>query len=233
MSSARSTYKTIATEIIQKIHQGDYAPGTYLPSENQLAGDFGVTRGTIRKALDILKNKGTIESFQGKGYRVNHFQWEQSLLQFYSFGRNIATEIEDPDTEVLSLKKIKGLKDVKGFVKKELWEIKRLRIMNKIPIILETSYIPVKLLPDCKADDLRMNSLYALLKENDVNIVRAKEYLEPVLPSKKDQGYLGVDNKTALFKTIRHTYNDGGELVELRESFIRGDKFRFSVELTL
>ncbi|MFW6389925.1 MAG: GntR family transcriptional regulator, partial [Halanaerobiales bacterium] len=61
-----SGYKTIAEEITRRIYEGDYLPGSYLPSENKLAREFEVTRTTIRKALNILKQRGTIESFQGK-----------------------------------------------------------------------------------------------------------------------------------------------------------------------
>ncbi len=226
-------YKTIAAEITQRIHHGDYSPGSYLPSENQLARDFGVTRTTIRKALTILKSKDTIESFQGKGYKVNQLQWEQSLLKFYSFGSNISSEIENPDTKILSLEKIDGLKNIKEFGSRELWEITRLRLMNKKPLILETSYIPTELLPEISLIDLNANSLYTILKESGVTIIRAKEYLEPVLPSVEDQQHLSIGDDTPLFQTIRYTFDTSGELVELRESLIRGDNFRFSVELTL
>lgn len=233
MSKSIPGYKRIATEITKRIHHGEYASDTYLPSENQLAADFAVTRTTIRKALDILKSRGTIESFQGKGYKINNFQWEQSLLQFYSFGSNIAAEIENPETKVISFERIAGLKNIGDFINEKLWMIRRLRFMNKIPLILETSYIPVKLLPVVSSDKLKGNSLYSLLKENGVNVVKAKEYLEPVLPTLEEQEYLSIDNNTALFETIRYTYNAKEELIELRESLIRGDNFRFSVELTL
>ncbi|AZO95757.1 GntR family transcriptional regulator [Halocella sp. SP3-1] len=228
-----ASYKIIASEITQRIHTGDYSPGTYLPSENQLAREFEVTRTTIRKALNILKQKGTIDSFQGKGYIVRQLHWEQSLLQFYSFGHNIAENILNPATKLLSYQKINGLKNINEFLNIELWEIIRLRLMNENPLILETSYIPVKYLPQFEADELKQNSLYNLMKKNNVNIIKAKEYLEPVLPSLEDQEILGINEDTPLFQTIRYTYDSDQRLTEVRESLIRGDYFRFSVEMTL
>ncbi|MTI62095.1 MAG: GntR family transcriptional regulator [Firmicutes bacterium] len=228
-----ASYKIIASEITQRIHNGYYSPGTYLPSENQLAREFEVTRTTIRKALNILKQKGSIDSFQGKGYIVRQLHWEQSLLQFYSFGHNIADNILDPDTKLLSYQKINGLKNIDEFIDTALWEITRLRLMNKKPLILETSYIPVEFLSEFKSDDLKQDSLYNLMKRNSVNIVKAKEYLEPVLPSLEDQDILDITQDTPLFQTMRYTYNFEQRLVEVRESLIRGDYFRFSVEMTL
>ncbi|MFW5991922.1 MAG: GntR family transcriptional regulator [Halanaerobiaceae bacterium] len=227
------SYKTIASEITQRIHKGIYSPGTYLPSENQLALEFEVTRTTIRKALNILKQRGTIESFQGKGYMVKQLHWEQSLLQFYSFGRNIAENIQNPDTNILSYQKIDGLKNIDEYTSTELWDITRLRLMNKKPLILETSYIPVSFLPRFDEIQLQQNSLYNLLKENGVNIIRAKEYLEPILPSLEDQQMLKIEADTPLFQILRYTYDSNQELVEVRESLIRGDQFHFSTEMTL
>ncbi|MFW6390055.1 MAG: GntR family transcriptional regulator, partial [Halanaerobiales bacterium] len=211
-------YKMIATEISQRIHHGTYTPGTYLPSENQLAREFEVTRTTIRKALNILKQKGTVESFQGKGYKVRQLHWEQSLLQFYSFGHNIADGIFNPDTKLLSYNKIKGLKIIEEFTNTELWEITRLRLMNKKPLILETSYIPTLFLKKFKDEQLSQDSLYTLLKNNNINIIRANEYLEPVLPSLEDQEILGIKEDSPLFQTLRYTYDSEDRVVEVRES---------------
>ncbi|MGM0603015.1 MAG: GntR family transcriptional regulator, partial [Bacillota bacterium] len=144
----------MAAEITQRIYEGEYSSGSYLPSENKLAQEFEVTRSTIRKALNVLKDKGTIESRQGKGYLIKELHWEQSLLQFYSFGKNISKNIENPETEVLEYKKIGGLKTVADFKDSELWEINRLRFMNGIPLILETSYIPIKFLAEFEKTEL-------------------------------------------------------------------------------
>lgn len=233
MSTSIPGYKKIAGEITQRIHNGQYPSKSYLPSENKLAREFDVTRTTIRKALNILKQQGTIESFQGKGYRVKSLFWEQSLLHFYSFGRDIAENLLYPETDLISLQEISELKDVEEFNNQKLWEITRLRKMDEVPLILETSYIPVKLIPDIDAEALSQDSLYTILEENDIQIIKAKEYLEPVIPSLQVQKYLEINADNPLFQTVRHTFDNKQELVEVRESLIRGDHFRFTVEMTL
>ncbi len=226
-------YKKIAAEISQRIHEGKYSPKSYLPSENKLAKEFAVTRTTIRKALNILKQQGTIESFQGKGYRVKSLYWEQSLLHFYSFGRNIASNMQNPETRLISTQKISGLQDIKEFKDLKLWEITRLRLVDQVPLILETSYITVNTLPELNPEILELDSLYDLLEDNDIHIINAKEFLEPVIPSLEAQELLEVEPDNPLFQTLRYTYDSEQELVEFRESLIRGDYFRFSVEMTL
>lgn len=226
-------YKKIAAEISQRIHDGSYSSNSFLPSENQLAKEFGVTRTTIRKALNILKQQGSIESFQGKGYKVKTLYWEQSLLQFYSFGRNIADKLEDTETKLVSSQEINGLQDIEGFENIRLWEITRLRLIGGVPMILETSYIPVNYLEEFNFKNLEQYSLYNLLEEEGVHIVRAKEYLEPVIPPLEARDLLRVKVDNPLFQTLRYTYDSKDTLVEFRESLIRGDHFRFSVEMKL
>lgn len=233
MKNSLPGYKKIAGEIKQRIHDGKYPPRSYLPSENKLAREFTVTRTTIRKALNILKQNGTIESFQGKGYRVKSLYWEQSLLQFYSFGRNIADSLEHPKTKLVAFQQIRGLNDITDFIDTDLWEITRLRLVNNIPLILENSYIPVKFLPEIKAKSLEQNSLYTLLEDNNMPVITAKEFLEPVIPSLEAQRMLKIESDEPLFQTIRYSYNSNKKLIELRESLIRGDHFRFFVEMTL
>ncbi|HLV10739.1 MAG TPA: GntR family transcriptional regulator [Halanaerobiales bacterium] len=231
-------YKRIASVINSRIHKGLYPPSSYLPSENTLAAEFGVTRATVRKALNILKQQGTVESFQGKGYQVKSLYWEQSLLQFYSFGRDIAGKIENTRTELLSCNLLDDLKDIedKGkriFEQGQLWEISRLRLIEDTPIILETSYIPKKYLLEIEEGLLLKESLYDLLEKFSIRIIRAREYLEPVTPDKASREKLKVKEDTALFRTSRYTYDSGDRLVEFRDSLIRGDCFRFSVEMTI
>jgi GntR family transcriptional regulator len=233
MEAKLPEYKRIANIITQRIHRGEYPSFTYLPSENELAVEFAVTRTTIRKALNILKQQGTIESFQGKGYRVSSLYWEQSLLKFYSFGRDIASRLERTETELISCRQTTGLQDVEEFKDERLWEITRARKVEDLPLILETSYIPQKFLPGLDKRNLVQSSLYNLLEEAGVHIIKAKEYLEPVLPSIEAYRLLDLKEDLPLFQTTRYTYDNRDRMVEFRESLIRSDRFRFSVELYL
>lgn len=227
-------YKIIADKITTRIYEGVYSLNSYLPSENELAEEFHVTRTTIRKVLEVLKHQGTIKSYPGRGYKVQSLLWEQSLLKFYSFGRSIATKIENSKTKLISINKVDGLGDVDKFEQLELWEITRIGMVGEIPLILETSYIPCDYLK--KVDNkklLQTKSLYDVLEREGIRCVRAKEYLEPVLPSLEAQKLLEVEENVPLFQTTRYTYDSDDRFVEFRESLIRADYFKFYTELSL
>jgi len=226
-------YQTIADQIISRIYEGEYPMNSFLPSENELAEEFHVTRTTIRKVLSLLKQQGTIKSYQGRGYKVQSLFWEQSLLKFYSFGKSIASKLENSNTKLISVKNVSGLEDVDEFKNIELWEITRLRLVGEIPLILETSYIPVEFLKKVNNKNLETKPLYDLLAREGIRCVNAKEYLEPVLPSLEAQELLEIEENIPLFQTTRYTYDSENRLVEFRESLIRADHFRFFTELKL
>ena len=226
-------YQTIADQIISRIYEGEYPMNSFLPSENELAEEFHVTRTTIRKVLSLLKQQGTIKSYQGRGYKVQSLFWEQSLLKFYSFGKSIASKLENSNTKLISVKNVSGLEDVDEFKTVELWEITRLRLVGEIPLILESSYIPVEFLKKVDNKNLETKPLYDLLAREGIRCVNAKEYLEPVLPSLEAQELLEIEENIPLFQTTRYTYDSENRLVEFRESLIRADHFRFFTELKL
>lgn len=226
-------YQKIAEKITSRIYEGEYPMNSFLPSENELSEEFHVTRTTIRKVLSLLKQRGTIKSYKGRGYKVQSLFWEQSLLKFYSFGKSIATQLENSETRIISKNKVYGLEDVEVYNNTELWEITRLRLIADIPIILETSYIPINYLKKIDNKKIEMRSLYDLLEREGIRCVRAKEYLEPVLPSIEAQELLEIEENVPLFQTTRFTYDPDNNLVEFRESLIRADHFRFYTELKL
>ena len=75
-------YKIIADEITTRIYEGVYSLNSYLPSENELAEEFHVTRTTIRKVLEVLKHQGTIKSYPGKDTKFNHYYGSRVYLNF-------------------------------------------------------------------------------------------------------------------------------------------------------
>ena len=233
MSNLISEYQKIAGEITNRIQNRKYPPESFLPSESSLAREFDVTLSTIRKALNFLDDQGIINSHREKGYQIRSLFSEQDLLDFYSFNRNNEQEKRNIRTKLILLQEIQGLNDIEEFNDFKLWEIIRLKIVDDIPLILETSYIPVKLLPELDLLSLEGKSLYSLLSSNGSKIIRAKEYLEPVNASLQVQKWLNMDSDSQLLQISRYNFDVEKNLVEFRESLFRSDYFSFSVELEL
>ena len=68
-------------EIIRnRIEEGEYLPGTAIPSENKLAETYGINRLTVRNAVDTLVNEGVLQRVQGKGVFVVGDKYEELSL---------------------------------------------------------------------------------------------------------------------------------------------------------
>ncbi len=229
-------YIQIKKIIEKRIKKGFYPVETLLPSENTLSKEFDVTRGTIRNAIAELKKEGMVYTEKGKGTKVKQSKIEQSLLKFYSFGR----EYEDYSKaySVIIDKKIiiNPCLDIqeKLELKEEntVYKIIRLRYFNEIPLILECSYIPAALTPDILQEDLENKSIYNLLEyKYNMKIKKAKEYISPKMSEKDESTYLEIELGSPVFYTERITLSYDENPIELRRSIIRGDRFTFYTEL--
>jgi GntR family transcriptional regulator len=72
-------YRAIADELRQRVESGELAAGALLPSESELSGAYDVSRVTVRKALDVLRDEGLVDSRQGFGWFVATDPVRQSL----------------------------------------------------------------------------------------------------------------------------------------------------------
>jgi GntR family transcriptional regulator len=229
-------YLQIYMVLKDRIDTGMYKENAMLPSENELVKEFEVTRLTIRNSIKKLKDEGRIYTLKGKGSFVNSAKIEHSLFKFYSFGRDYTNSGIETQTEVIQAfienadeeicQKLSLDKDEK------VNSIIRIRKLDKIPLIVETSYTPCKLAPAIIEEHLEKLSIYDLLENKfNLKIVNAKEYLDPNIAGPYYSKLLGVKRNTPVFVTERITYTNDRIPIEYRVSIIRSDRFRFSVDL--
>jgi len=226
-------YLQIYNELCGRIISQMYLPGQLIPSENELADEFGVTRATIRNAIKKLQDEGFAYTEKGKGSYVNSPKIEQSLFKFYSFGRDYSkfniqsVLVKIIDTIDEDVQKIFGLSS-----KDQIKQIVRVRKIDNSPVIIETSYIPTNYVPGIEKFDLENLSIYDLLEQNyGFHILKAKEYLDTCIADNYYSKLLEIPSGKPVFVTERTTYNTDQRPIEFRKSIIRSDKFRFSVEL--
>lgn len=213
-----------------------YKPDQILPSENELVDEFNVTRVTVRNAIKKLKDEGVIRTEKGRGSFVNHPKIVQSLDELYSFGRDIEGKGYKLESEVIEFFAEMPSNTIRENLQLETNEqivgIRIIRRLEGIPVIVQLSYLPVKIVPELTLSNLNSVSIYDVLeKRYNIKLVKAKEYLDPIVADEYYSDILGVEIDTPLFMTERITYTDLGKPVEYRKCVIRSDKFRFSVEL--
>jgi GntR family transcriptional regulator len=229
-------YLQIYNDLKNRIDSMVYKPGAMLPSENELVEEFDVTRVTVRNAMKKLKDEGKIRTEKGKGSFVNYPKIVQNLDKIYSIGRDF-----DKEGYKLQDEKIEIFKELPNCAVREHLQleadeavicIKIVRGLEGIPVVCQMSYLPVNIVPEVKLSDLKASTIYRVLEmKYDIKLMKAKEYLDPIVADEYYSDILDVDVNTPLFMTERITYGDFEKPVEYRKCVIRSDKFRFAVEL--
>jgi GntR family transcriptional regulator len=238
-------YQQIREAINRQIEMGQLPPGSLLPPEIELARDFGVSRYTMRAALDTLVRNGLLERQRGKGSVIIRPPIQQSLSRFYSVahemlsrGANLKTkvlergylsashELAQPATQWLDIED----PDQIGY----LW---RLRLVDEAPFLLEWLTFPAALCPDLlvepveETSDLAAGPFYdALTSCAGIVVSRARETLRPALVMGQEANLLQAPQRTPVFLVERFSMA-GEQPVEWRRSLVHGGRYGYTADL--
>jgi GntR family transcriptional regulator len=207
-------YAQIIAQIERAIDDGDLAPGDRLPAERALAEEHGVSRMTVRQALQSLEARGLLRRAIGRngGSFVAQPKVERDLGTFSGLSEQLARQGVAAGARVISACEVDGLV-----------EIVRVRLADGDPFAVERSSFPADRFRGLLQGDLT-GSLYELLG-NDAP-VRAVERIEPVLANADDAAALGLRVGAPLMLVDRIAYDEAGLVVETARDVFRGDRTR-------
>ncbi len=231
-------YQQLKDKIIDDIESGKLKHGDKLPSERELAEQYGISRMTARHTLSILEREGVVERRVGAGTFITNYKIEMDFITFNSFTRTMLGRGLTPSTQVLSIKKSPVKQGIANklhiSVGEEIVIIKRLRNVNGIPISIEESFIPYQF---CPGIDLRItnnHSLYQMLEsEYGITLVKAKEYMKVKLAEESESKLLRIRSESPCVLREAVAYDDKGQPIEFSTSLTRSDIVRFYSELHL
>jgi GntR family transcriptional regulator len=225
-------YAQIVEQLGDGIASGRLAPGDKLPTERELAAELGVSRMTVRQALNSLTANGFLVRTTGRrgGTFVARPKLVRDLGTFGGLSEQLRRQGVRAGAQVLSARRRPATVAVAEALdiapRDRVTEIVRLRLADDEPFALERSTFPVSRFPDLLAHDLD-GSLYEILAERyGAAPVHAVERLEPVLASREEADALGVREGSPLQLVERLAYADNGEPVEFARDLFRGDRTR-------
>lgn len=206
-------------------------PNEKLPSERQLLVKYGVSRNTIRLALQNLEERGLIYRLHGKGTFVSSIYLDRpNIGGIYSFSEELTREGQKATTQNQSLELVmpttKIAEQLNLAENEQAYKLVRLRLANGQPRMFSTTYLPEKLFPKLEITDLRSKTLYGVLKEkyNQLSVI-AFEDVQAVSLGRPESEYLDVKEGSPSLKIYRKTINDKNIPIEFTISLARGDKF--------
>lgn len=232
---AIALHHQIKEDLSLKLRSGDWPPGFELPTEASLCDHYGVSRGTVRRAVSDLVTEGYIERHRGRGTFVCQPKLESGVVSAYNRFSVVGPRL-DPGGVVLFCRKVRATRQVATVLERDagepVWHFERVRHTAAQPVSLQTSFVPVALCPVLGKGDLQTRHLVELLRERHaIHVARALEYVDPTVADGYVAKHLGVRPGAPLFQIERTAYTLNGEVAEYRHALLRGDIYRYRIEL--
>lgn len=228
-------YKQLKDKIMEDIESGKVKPGDKLPSERELAEQYGISRMTARHTLSILEREGVVERRVGAGTFISNQKIEMNFITFNSFTKSMLGKGLIPSTQKLSVyrdqAKVRLANLLKIPVGEEVIVIKRLRLANQTPVAIEESFIPYQYCPGIEVLIEDDTSLYQILEdEYGIILVRAKEYMQVTFSDEMDSKLLRIKSESPCILLEAVAFDEEGREIEFSKSITRSDIVKFYSE---
>jgi len=209
--------------------------GNAIPSERQLSSDLGVSRLTVRAALDELAREGYVVRRRGSGTYVQHPKVSQDLTMT-SFSEDMRRRGLEPGSRTLSLTTTLAGARLGRFLQvspsEPILVAKRLRLADGEAMAIETLHIPEALAPGLTPQSLD-GSLYELLQDRyGIVIASGTQVIEPTVTNEEESAALGVPLHSPAFLFERTSRDLHDRTIEFVRSVYRGDRYRIVTELS-
>lgn len=208
-----------------------------LPSERELCDQLGVSRMTVRQAMDALRKEGLIYKKTGMGAFVSPHKLDIHTRNLNGFSDEMRRRGMKPTSNVLSMERapadaetIKRLDLATGA---EVFRLKRLRMVDGMPMAVETVCLPTDLFPGLDKYDFGKKSLYQTLENKyGTTFFSAAEDIEASLSDAEFSDLLNVPNRSPLLIVYRTVFTVDERPIEYTRSVYRADRYRASFFLS-
>jgi GntR family transcriptional regulator len=226
-ASTLPLYRQVRDTLFERIKTGTLRPGEELGSEFQLAAELGVSQGTVRKALEVLRGENLLVRQQGRGTFVAEQTAASVLFRYFNIFDDSGKQVL-PDsrqvrvgTGIATFEQQQRLQIESGT---EVIQVTRIRTWQKWPnkqtsFIVETIILPKVLFPGLESLSPMPNTLYDLFQSRySITVTHIEERITPVPAPVRVADKLELNHGVPLLLIDRTTYSLGGAIVEWRVS---------------
>ena len=237
MNNKKSKYLEIKDELKNQILSKKYNIGDKISSERELADFYNVTRVTVQKAMNLLEQEGFIERIHGKGmfvlsnsesniYILNNEKSDSILGFSREFKNNVKIS-----SKLIKFHTKKAGKRIGKFLgideNDEIYFIRRVRLMDNIPVLVEDSNIPLKIINKIPKEVLETGSLYEYIEKiTDKKITDADSIIEASLFNDELAELLKIKAGSPMLKISEVTRLEDKRAFNYSYSYNRADIFR-------
>ncbi|HEY9593410.1 MAG TPA: GntR family transcriptional regulator [Spirochaetia bacterium] len=228
-----SRYLWVYNSLKTQIESDEHKVGEFLPPEPELQKIYGVSRTTVRKAVEMLAQQGFVSVRQGKGTQILDFRTTQKLGFVTSFSETLREQgyaVTQADVRVDLIPAQHRVAADLGIAEGDrLVRIERVTQANGAPVALMTNYLLPELVPGIESRIDGMGSLYSFLEsEFDVVIESATDFITARLSTAEEARRLAIPEGSPLLVVRRITFN-GGRPIELAVLLVVAEKYEYCV----
>lgn len=232
-SSPVPLYFQLSQQLEAAIERGALTPGTLLGNEIELAGRLGLSRPTVRQAIQSLVDKGLLVRRRGVGTQVVHSQVKRPL-ELSSLYDDLEAAGQRPETRVLrntvepaSAEVAAALGVAEG---DEVHLVERLRLAHGEPMAYLRNHLPSGLLA-LDTPRLEATGLYRLMRGASITLHSARQSVGARAATAEEGERLGEPAGAPLLTMQRTTFDDTGRAVEFGSHIYRASRYSFEFQL--
>ena len=219
----------------KKIESSEWPVGSQIPTEEDLCKIFNVSRATVRNAVMELVRQGYLKRQQGKGTFVQRNIVSEGLSMITSFREILFEKGLKFSTKVLARTVMMPIDDMDIKLRvprdKHIIYIKRLRLIDTEPVLLQESYIPYHICPLLLEEDVETQSLFELFeKKYGIKITRVQNHIEVTYLNADEARLIGLPEASAAILLNQYFYS-GDTVFMYTRSIKRTDRFKFLINL--
>jgi GntR family transcriptional regulator len=225
-------YSRVEKVLASEISDGGLKVGEQLPTEDRLIARFGVSRITVRRAIQNLVSRGLVEIRRGRGTFVAAPKITQELKELSGFVEDMHALGRKPTARVIGKEIVtadatvaRQLALTKG---ERVVRIRRVRLADGVPLSFDETYLPLEIGKRIITNDLKVEPIFSLLERKyDVPLIEAEYKLDAVAAENEVAKALKVKPRSPIFRIERTSYSIGGRPVDYETLHYRGDLVRF------
>ncbi|MDA3812430.1 MAG: GntR family transcriptional regulator [Spirochaetaceae bacterium] len=232
-------YQQLITILRQLIESDHYEIGDKFLTENEISSTYEISRNTVNKAVTSLIGEGLLEFKKGLGTFIKFKSSQYDLHSLISFTKMAESIGKIPSTIVLEFTKIKSTevgKEVRVALQieeeKDLYFMKRLRLLNNKPSIVEIRYVDAELSPGLKKSDVSLSIIAMWMKKYNLKLAGADQTLSAVLLNEENSLLLHENTGDPAIQRESTGYVEGDKPLWYEKTIFCGKDyvFRFRVD---
>lgn len=231
-------YTKLANFFRMQIKSGRLPEGTKMLPEEDICSALSISRTTVRKAMNLLVDQGLLVRYRGKGTFVSQKRFNRSINRLYNFSSDMEELGSVPSSHTLKNEVI----DIAGTSiqqylelpenQAKVFHLKRIRLANNNPVLLEDTYIPYFLCPRIENHNFDTTSLYEVLKDTyNLMPASATESLQAILIPKRERELLQCKQNAVGYRIKRIARLDSDFIYEYTASITRADICSYQFQL--